>query len=241
MTDELNALAGAYALDALNDDERAVFEQHLQECADCAEEVLGLQNAVAELSFVEATPPPPQLRADVLSAITRVRPLPPTGNVISITRSRRARWAPQLLAAACMLIAVVAAGWGIQQHQQANRSDSHVSALNAAIAAPDSKAVTADLGSASGVSATVVYSKVHGTLLLNARGISTLAADKTYQAWTMTAGGAATSLGTFKPDSAGNVTLLAKSDLSAAAFVGITVEPAGGSKTPTGQAEAIKL
>jgi anti-sigma-K factor RskA len=242
MTDELNALAGAYVLDALTDDERTVFEEHLQSCVDCADEVRGLENAAAELSHLESSTPPPQLRTDVLAAISRVRPLPPVGsNVIPIGRSRRPRLATQLLAAACAVIAIAAGGWGLQQHNDANRAASHASALDAAISAPDAKAVTGELGPTSGITATVVYSKVHGSLVMNARGVTTLASDKTYQAWTISPNGDATSLGIFHPDQNGTVTMLAKSNLTDAAYVGVTIEPSGGSKTPTGQPLLVKL
>ena len=62
MTDELNVLAGAYALDALDDDERAVFEEHLKTCERCADEVAGLRLTAAELSHTTETAPPAQLR-----------------------------------------------------------------------------------------------------------------------------------------------------------------------------------
>ena len=66
---ELHGLAGPYALDALDDAERAVFEEHLATCPDCEAEVHSLSLAATELSHISATAPPPQLRADVLASI----------------------------------------------------------------------------------------------------------------------------------------------------------------------------
>ena len=39
MTVDIHTLAGAYALDALNDLERAAFARHMTECEACAQEV----------------------------------------------------------------------------------------------------------------------------------------------------------------------------------------------------------
>ena len=76
MTCQLNAWTGAYALDALDEQERAVFAEHLQTCADCDAEVRSLQSAAADLSLTATAEPPAQLRGNVLSAISQVRPEP---------------------------------------------------------------------------------------------------------------------------------------------------------------------
>lgn len=80
MSNELSsahALSGAYALDALDDAERAVFEQHLAGCAECRTEVAGLREAAALIAETTAVEPPPSLRDAVLAQISTVRPLPP--------------------------------------------------------------------------------------------------------------------------------------------------------------------
>ena len=43
MTPDLHTLVGPYVVDALPDDERAQFEEHLRRCAECQAEVAGLQ------------------------------------------------------------------------------------------------------------------------------------------------------------------------------------------------------
>ncbi len=77
MTDEIHELSGAYAVDALDDVERARFERHLSDCSDCRDEVESLSVAAAELSSVTEMAPPARLRASVLASITSVRQLPP--------------------------------------------------------------------------------------------------------------------------------------------------------------------
>ncbi len=77
MSTDIHALSGAYAVDALDDAERAQFEQHLAGCSACQAEVQSLGAAAAELSVLSEWAPPPALRDRVLHGITLVRPLPP--------------------------------------------------------------------------------------------------------------------------------------------------------------------
>jgi anti-sigma-K factor RskA len=77
MSPDLHHLSGAYAVDALDDAERASFEQHLAACADCRAEVAELSAAAHSLGALTEVTPPASLRSSVLSGIARVRPLPP--------------------------------------------------------------------------------------------------------------------------------------------------------------------
>ena len=74
---EIHALSGAYAVDALDDIERAQFERHLAECAECRAEVDSLREAAALLAETTAATPSDALRDRVLADIATVRPLPP--------------------------------------------------------------------------------------------------------------------------------------------------------------------
>lgn len=76
MTD-VHALSGAYAVDALDEAERARFERHLATCSECETEVATLIAAATELSAMTQLTPPASLRAAVLRDIATVRPLPP--------------------------------------------------------------------------------------------------------------------------------------------------------------------
>ena len=76
MSSEIHALSGAYAIDALDDIERAQFERHLAECPDCRDEVDSLREASAALAEAVAAPPSDALRERILGEIATVRPLP---------------------------------------------------------------------------------------------------------------------------------------------------------------------
>jgi anti-sigma-K factor RskA len=232
MTDELNVLAGAYVLDALDAGERRVFEDHLQTCEECTEEVRGMRATAAELSRTVEVTPPPQLRAQVLAAVSQVRPLPPVvDNVVALRRLRASRSTWQVLAAACALIAVIGTGWGFSQHQAANRAATAQARMVASlIAEPDVSATTTSLSQGSG---TVIYAKDEHKVVLIGRDMPALPAGKTYQLWMLPATGKAVSGGTFTTDSSGNVAYQTDGDLSAFNRMGISVEPAGGSAQPT--------
>ncbi|MDQ1752898.1 MAG: hypothetical protein QOE71_3954 [Pseudonocardiales bacterium] len=239
MSPELHALAGAYALDAIDGDERAAFEDHLAGCPDCAVEVRSLRAAAAELSHISEVSPPAELRSGVLTAITRVRPLPPiTDNVIALRQARTSRSVWQVMAAACALIALVAAGWGYQQHRDARNSrNTAISVVDQVLSAADGMSTSGEVG---GGHATLVYSKSQKRVVLIGHAIAAPGQDKTYQLW-MIAGGKYISAGTFRPDSNGNVNVSASGDLSTSSAMGISVEPAGGSPQPTDVIASMKI
>jgi Anti-sigma-K factor rskA/Putative zinc-finger len=72
-----HTLAGAYAMDAVADADRASFEQHLSGCAACREEIRGLREATAALATAIAATPRPELKDRTLRAAARIRQLPP--------------------------------------------------------------------------------------------------------------------------------------------------------------------
>jgi anti-sigma factor RsiW len=75
MADDLHTLSAPYALDALSADERERFEEHLETCDRCRDELAGLQEAAASLAFVVEGPAPPSaLRSTILDEARAERP-----------------------------------------------------------------------------------------------------------------------------------------------------------------------
>src|SRR5450759_1595176 len=74
---DLHTLAGAYAMDAVADADRASFEQHLSGCGACREEIRGLREATARLATAAAVQPRSELRDQTLRAAASIRQLPP--------------------------------------------------------------------------------------------------------------------------------------------------------------------
>ena len=64
----VHELAGAYALDALDDAERERYERHLRGCPACAEDVRRMTSTATALAMAVAAEPPAGLRERVLAA-----------------------------------------------------------------------------------------------------------------------------------------------------------------------------
>ena len=68
-TENIHEQVAAYALDALDPDERHEFERHLEECSACREQLPAFAEAAAALA-IGAGPaePPAELRGRILAA-----------------------------------------------------------------------------------------------------------------------------------------------------------------------------
>ncbi len=236
MTDDapdIHALSGAYALNALEPQDKADFERHLQSCTACEEEVLSLREAVAALADGASEAPPERLRSSVLAGISEVRPLPPIvrGEPVDDQSARR-RKGPSawlLLAAAVLGVIALGAGWrAISLQQQVTQLTAAASDLNSLLTAPDATTVTGPV--ASGGQATVVISRERGMAALATAGLDPAPAGHVYQAWFIPSSGSPVSAGFVSERAA--LALLTGSPANAAA-VGVTVEPEGGSAAPT--------
>ena len=246
MTGSLHALSGAYAVDALDDAERAAFERHLAQCPDCQQEVASLREATALMADEAAMTPPPGLRDSVLAGIKNIRPIPPqTDNQTETApkaearanndadlapvlpmRPRRRRIA-SLVAAAAAILAV--AGGVAYQPWQDDSSRSQLSAADQVLAAEDVKHVAIDFDD--GSEATVFHSPKQGRAVLVTRDMAAPPAGKTFELWLQDESGAMTPAGLMK--NPGDNKVLLRGDAAEATGVGITVEPEGGSKEPT--------
>src|SRR5689334_7565992 len=104
-TVDIHALAGAYALDAVDDLERAAFDRHLRECGACTVEVAELRETASWLTHAVAAPPPPRLREAVLAEVSRTaqeRPRRSSAGAGRTRRDRLRRWGAGLVAAAVL-------------------------------------------------------------------------------------------------------------------------------------------
>ncbi|OYO01551.1 anti-sigma factor [Enemella evansiae] len=233
MTDEripadLHGLLGGYLLDALTDVERQQFERHLASCPDCRAEVGELRESLAEVSRVTATAPPPALREQVLARAREIRPLPPN-EPVRVT-ARRSPWGWRVVAAAAALVAVIAGGWAINQQLDA-RQQAGVRAAEAQreadlLTAPD--AVVRPVQLPDGGRGSVVVSRSRGQAMFLAGSMSAPPTGRAYQLWLMKDG---TPVPDATFDADGRIWL--RGDPNGAAAVAITMEPAGGSQTPT--------
>jgi anti-sigma-K factor RskA len=218
MTD-VHALSGAYAVDALDDIERAAFERHLAACAECRAEVASLRETAALLASIEETEPPPGLRARVLADISTVRPLPP--EVAPPARPRRLR--TSLLAAAAAVVLLLGIGVVVAQPWAGDPT-----VAESVLSADDAQSTTLELGEAS---ATVVHSDSIGRAVLVTDDMPPPPEGKVYQVWLDQPGDGMVSAALMPVDP--DQTVVLDGDAATATGAGITVEPAGGSPEPT--------
>ena len=221
---DIHKLTGAYALDAVDDIERARFEQHLATCEDCRAEVGELRETAAMLAEDVAVAAPASLRDSVLSGISQVRPLPPEVSSPAATRGR-ARWLPFLVAAAVALLI----GVGAAVVQPWSADEPTLTAAQRVLGAPDAEEVFVDLGEAG--RATVVRSKTEDRAVIVTEDMVSAPSGKAYELWFQTPESDMVPAG-LMPDSADQTVVLEGSAAEATA-VGITVEPDSGSDSPT--------
>ncbi|MFI0452933.1 anti-sigma factor domain-containing protein [Actinomadura sp. 6N118] len=224
-SETIHALAGAYALDALSEIERRRFEAHLGECDACDREMRGLRATAARLGTAAARTAPPELRDRVLTAISRTRQ----------ERPRAARWRggpalpPRLLAvaaAACLLVAVALGVVTVRAEDRLDRAEARQRQVESVLTASDARTVTAAVRT--GGRGTVVISRRADRAVVIMTGLPAAPPSRTYELWLLGAGAprpaglTATGSGPIVVDGIG-----------AAAGIGITVEPEGGSPQPT--------
>lgn len=219
---DIHALSGAYAVDAVDDIERASFERHLASCPTCRAEVASLREASALLADAATTTPPPELRDAVLSGITRVRPLPPVtvGGPV-----HRRKWFPALVAA--VVLALVGVGGAVWQPWSDDASQT-LSATDQVLQDPEAQQVSQTLPN--GATATVVRSPKEHRAVLVTEDLPEPPAGKVYQLWLQTPSEDMVPAGLMP---AGGSTALLDGNADDAIGVGLSLEPAGGSEQPT--------
>jgi anti-sigma-K factor RskA len=228
MKQELHALVGAYAVDALDDLERRRFEAHLAECETCARETRGLREAAAHLGTAVATQPPARLREKVLADVARVRPLPPMLANGHGRRRNRTPWLFTMAAAACFVVAVAMSGVAYFAQQRADEAVAANREVFQVLAARDVQTSSGQVST--GGTGTVASSRSLGKAVVAMSGLGPLPESKTYELWFMGAGDprpAGLLRGSGQP--------FVVAGLGEATQIGLTVEPAGGSPRPTTQ------
>lgn len=227
MTDDLHALAAAYALDALDPSERRRFEAHYPDCPTCRDEVAGFRETAARLSATTPAPLPADLKARVLAEAATTPQLPPRIPDDSAAPALRRPTVVALVAAAVVVALVGAAAvLGRIGTDGADRELAQV------VSAPD--AVTVELAGDAGGTLRVVYSVQEDAAVVVGSDLDEVPDDETYQLWTL-AGSEPSPAGVFRPSGDGDViSTVTAPGVSPDAWA-VTVEPDGGSPAPTGE------
>lgn len=246
--DELMTAAGAYALGALAEPEKSEFEALMAESEQLRAEVTELMDTAVELGLsVAPVDPPPSLRARILGSVAATPQLAPESRSSSEHSERvetsvretpaelkaRARWRTPLArlgAVAAAVALIVGLGFTIRFGIQAQADMATASQVNEIQAADDYQRESVDI--TGGGTATLVWSVALQRSALIVDGLTGLPAGSTYELWYIDSKGA-TPAGTFDVGDDGKRTVVLAGDMGLGDTIGVTIEPAGGSKTPT--------
>jgi anti-sigma factor RsiW len=230
---------GAYALDAVPEDERAAVEAHLAGCAACSAETEEFRATAALLGLAVAEVPPEHLRERVLTQIRSVHQDRPTVTTLRPRRpepSRSTRFAVAasvvaLLAAAVSGVLAVRAGHELGDTRRAlAEAQQRYDTLASVVGAPDTRSVSGPAGQTGG-NATLLVSRRLGEAVVLLAGVPGPPNGRTYQAWLIGPSGPR-SAGLVPPEPSRSQPLAFAVGTGDATFA-VTVEPAGGSTHPT--------
>jgi Anti-sigma-K factor rskA len=254
---DLHTLTGAYALDALDPgSELTRFNHHLDRCPSCASEVRGFREVATAMAFAATTEPPAEMRDRVLAAVARTRQLPP--EVRTHARPRRTRsaapWLPWLSGAIATAAIAVAVFFGFAQAHtsselnQARAQNQALAAAQARVEAALSQAKEHDQALAEilgaphvtllsqrttkGGVAVVVLDAATRKLVVATSGLPALPAGQVYQLW-LIGPVRIVSAGLLPTAQAGVTTPVVATGIVKGDKLGLTVEPAPGTRQPT--------
>lgn len=248
--DEASELLAAFALDAVDDDERLEIEAHLAECPRCASEFDALRDVAAALgNSVEPVPDgvwsgissqlvvpdhdvPPVPRLSVLPRSSPDEGVGGSSGRVSRSRTgRRYLMAVTSVAAAAVAASAVLALSLVRTSDQNDRLQAQLgstsSSVVAALETPGHTIVNLHTANHAQLAQFVLLPSGRGYLVSSS--LPRLTAHNTYQLWGVI-GGQAISLGLLGPSPSQATFTVAG---SAPSQMGVTVEPAGGSVVPT--------
>jgi anti-sigma-K factor RskA len=245
--DEASDLLGAYALDAVDGEERTELEAHLESCPRCRAELDSLREVAAAMGNSveqppeglwsqialrlpehredEEPPPMPQLTDGQHSPFRTPAPAP----------TRRRRLTVTTVGALAVAAAAVAVVLGIGLVRADNKVSGLQSAqaaparaVSAALTAPGHRIVTLDSAAHDGQAEMVVLPSGQGYMVSST--LPALDKGRTYQLWAIE-GNQPISLGLLGPSPGQAAFTMTGSNASR---LSVTAEPAGGSMFPTG-------
>ncbi|WP_306206986.1 anti-sigma factor [Actinoplanes sp. RD1] len=240
-SNDVHSLVGAYVLDAVDEEDRAAFEQHVAGCSACQVELAELRETASRMADSTWSIPPPRLRAEVMGAIKRTRQLPPAdggrpdSRVVGLRPASRLRRWPVAAAAAVILSAGTGVGvWAVQEQRVDEQSRIAVAAaqrearVQAILSASD--VVMRSGAIRGGGTVTVASSASHSAAVVLMGAVTAPARDQAFQLWAVH-DTTMTDAGVLAAGAASGVQIV--EGLPGSDALGVTVEPAGGSAEPS--------
>lgn len=222
---DIHDLVAPYTLGALDGAERTRFEEHLAMCPRCRDELPGLQGAAAALALdVEGAEPRPGLRARIVTAARDER----GQEAPARRRLQPRRWALPAAATLAVAASSAAVGLGIWAVRLSNDiGGERVDARAVAIVADPSASRFPLIGADGSV---VVTTRREAALVVSR--LAHAPRGKTYELWVVVAK-QPTPAGTFAGGGERSLVALTRK-VPRGSQVSVSLEPAGGSRTLTG-------
>jgi anti-sigma-K factor RskA len=223
VAEELHDLVAPYALDALDQEERARFERHLAGCRQCQAQLAELQDAAAALAYAEPREPPPELRERILDAARE------NGKVIQLPRRRWLFPATAVAAAAAAVVAIGVGLWATSLSRDLDRERSEKESYEQVLLLLGSGgAKVTQLADAEGG----LLVAPDGEAALVVCGLQPAPEGRTYEAWVIQ-GETPRPAGLFR-GGGGCPPVLLEREVPPGSRVAVTLERAGGAPRPTG-------
>ena len=235
-----------YALGVLPAAEAAKVRAHIASCRRCAEEYAGLKSAAALVGLSAETAgnaencPSTLLKPRIMATVRATKTAAPMR--APAPAARMPAWPAYLVAAACVVIAIVSSMWNVALVGQLRQSQQDVALVSQrsdalARALEDQRTTLSDLMGSDAKR----YTASNGEVVMRGNRAYIAMHDlpqpprgKVYQAWMLPKG--ATKMvpsSTFMPDAHGVAIVTLPPDTHAMTAVAVSVEPDGGSKQPT--------
>lgn len=173
---DIEDLLGAYALDALDADERDTVELHLRDCPRCRAEVADFRETAALLAYGGAEAPP-GVWEKIPASLEEAPPRLELARVVPINRP--AQWRKVLLANAAVLLFLGALA-GVALRNRGDGADDARSQIAAAASHPDARPVHLAAAGGSGSADFVI---LDGQAYLVRHSLPPLGEGETYQLW----------------------------------------------------------
>lgn len=227
---EILELIPAYAIGATDAEETALVETNLAYCPDAEAELALYNDVISDVLLMpeKLVTPPPALEQKIMAAA-----IPKPRRSVSIRGWRVA-------AVIAILWAIGFTIWGLQQASERMDTEDELAAaearneaLQALLQGSDNEVVlTANVENE--FSARLRWNNEEDIGLLETNNLPPVSEDETYQAWIL-AGDSAVSLGAFEIDENGDALVIVDLPFDIEPFqsIGVSVEPLGGSETPT--------
>jgi len=186
---DIHQLAAAYALDAVDERERAEFEAHYPTCAICRPEVADFRETLSKVAASVAVEPPSSLKSNVMDGIGTTRQLSPLlpDSVVDLATHRRSRQRTvRALSIAAALIAMAVGAYAVGR--QSGNSNDFADDAAAVLAKPDASTTTLT-GTGTG-SFKVVWSPSSNKAVVVGDGLPDPGSGKAYELWLIDSSGA---------------------------------------------------